>query len=50
MYVFTLPSLKKDEYGDILRDIFPEKEETKKEERDVKYNDILLSFLKLNSS
>jgi DnaJ-class molecular chaperone len=46
MYVFTLPSLKKDDYGDILRDIFPEKEETK---RDVKYNDILLSFLKLNS-
>ena len=49
MYVFTLPSLKKDEYGDILRDIFPEKEMREvKEVKEVKYNDILLSFLKLN--
>ena len=44
MYVFTLPSLKKEEYGDILNDIFPNKTETAKVSE---YTDILLSFLKL---
>jgi DnaJ-class molecular chaperone len=44
MYVFTLPSLKKSEYGDILADIFPNKTETAKASE---YTDILLSFLKL---
>jgi hypothetical protein len=44
MYVFTLPSLKKSEYGDILADIFPNKTENAKASE---YTDILLSFLKL---
>lgn len=45
MYVFTLPTMKKEDYGDILKDMLPDivVENVKSNE----YNEILLSFLKM---